>query len=1251
MANEVPIYNGLLQSNLAAGGNSITGLGGATLTAGHITLFQNPATAMHAVTKQYADAIAGSASPQRGLVAGTGLNFAQNADYTVGQIPLATGTTTMGFSADIAWDDVAKSMTLNGLIGEIDQIFFDASYTPLTTPVGSMWWNSVDSTVNVKCSSNVTAQLGQEVLVRGYNDTGSTITQGTAVSVIGSLLGDVEFGLASNATPEEALGFIGIATEDIPTGTQGFACRFGLVRGLNTNPWNEGDRLYLGTAGGLQNTSPPAPATSVAAALVVVKSLTEGVLLTDFRISSYQIDSASDYIESGARAAGSLMVRNAANTAWTDTAAEAYFIEGTPALFSSAAVVGTSTALSAGSSLTVWSTHTHTSGTNYGLVSSTQWEAPSASTGTMAGCYFTGNTTNSAAASLSAATLNGLLINYGHSNTASDLKTYRNLYSYAIHGPGAGTVTDFHGADFYCDVQGGATRVTNLYELLLRSYVPSTYATNHWGIYQANQAASNFFAGKVGLKGATGVAGVNLMLWAYDPGVTVVSGSNWGINVQTESTPASPSSTEYRGIESQANVGTSSTQNYTGSHIGVYAQATNKGTGTVTELIGVRGRMLNNGSGVVASAKGLSASVYNLSGTITNGYGLYIDPLTALAGSITNKYGIYQEGSEQNYLGGALEAVGNLVVGGTAAIAGSVRMGATTAPNWDRALNIERTYSGTNYQYGVYNTLNYSTTASGTAQGYAMINVLNVDTAFNTGSLYGLHNSLTKSGAGSSGTCYGFISKNTHNAGSSLESYPALLQYINAGGSVTTGSALRVETYNQSGTTTDLIGIAIVGSSVTGGTATSRYGIIQTGTSDYNYFRGLTYFGSSGKALSTVHLDYAADGYGAHTAGLRCSTSGSNAYMLTHSYTSSSMFGIKYVAGASFPFTVDGNSCVIMAYQDHTGSKRTLGPVGYAYRTVPNGTVGTFEVVMECARDSAQIGPYDAYGVVGRFLHTSGLLLSGSDTAGVYGVQEWNSTAGGNGGTISSGVFGEVIGASSSTFYPSQLVGVRSRVTWGSATATAPNIYGFKLENMAAGLGGVGTSYGLYLGNQVGTTKYGVYQADSTASNVFAGPVSFTGNVTFTGNTTSNDPWASIYVDEDYTTTTLVAVGTYYVLNTAGWTTVGSDNVTVNTTNGRMTPLVAGYYLIAYNLTLENDAGNEEVYAAVAKNGVTPIVMSKCEQYFDTANRAFNMSGHAIVQMNGTTDYVNIVLSGVTTANQVVTLDHAAYTARRVHHI
>lgn len=100
--------------------------------------------------------------------------------------------------------------------------------------------------------SNVSLQIGQEEWIRVFNNTGSTIPNGSAVYISGSngLIATVAL---ANAAAGATTIVTGLATEDILTNATGTVTTIGLVNGLNTSGMTAGATVYLSTTtpGGL----------------------------------------------------------------------------------------------------------------------------------------------------------------------------------------------------------------------------------------------------------------------------------------------------------------------------------------------------------------------------------------------------------------------------------------------------------------------------------------------------------------------------------------------------------------------------------------------------------------------------------------------------------------------------------------------------------------------------------------------------------------------------------------------------------------------------------------------------------------------------------------------------------------------------------------------------------------------------------------------------------------------------------------
>ena len=105
---------------------------------------------------------------------------------------------------------------------------------------------------------DVRINVGQEVMTPVFNNSGSTIGNGSVVRASGGVsLGLPEIVLALADTVEHADVF-GVATHDIQDGTRGYITVIGNVGGVSTLNFEAGDKLYLSdtVAGSLTNVEP-----------------------------------------------------------------------------------------------------------------------------------------------------------------------------------------------------------------------------------------------------------------------------------------------------------------------------------------------------------------------------------------------------------------------------------------------------------------------------------------------------------------------------------------------------------------------------------------------------------------------------------------------------------------------------------------------------------------------------------------------------------------------------------------------------------------------------------------------------------------------------------------------------------------------------------------------------------------------------------------------------------------------------------
>ena len=213
----------------------------------------------------------------------------------------------------------------NGTLEDVNGISFDTTPTSAPTAEGSLSWNSSDGTLDlVMKGGNVVQQIGEEQYYTVRNETGSTIANGTPVMANGVTAGSGRITVTpaiANGSIDE-LRFIGLTTESITNGINGYVTSFGYVRGLDTRgtpygeTWAEGDIIYVSptTAGYLTNVEPTAPNLKIVVAIVITRNQTSGVLLV--RPTAYpHITHLSD-VNIASPTSGNLLIYDAPQNRW-----------------------------------------------------------------------------------------------------------------------------------------------------------------------------------------------------------------------------------------------------------------------------------------------------------------------------------------------------------------------------------------------------------------------------------------------------------------------------------------------------------------------------------------------------------------------------------------------------------------------------------------------------------------------------------------------------------------------------------------------------------------------------------------------------------------------------------------------------------------------------------------------------------------------------------------------------------------------
>lgn len=159
-----------------------------------------------------------------------------------------------------------------------EYIDFDTVAPYAASAEGRLFYDGGDGTLSFGLKGgNSVLQLGQENVVLVYNNSASTLTDGQVVAVNGAQGQRPAVVLADADSEPLSAATLGIVTEPIAPGAEGFICTFGVVRGINTAAFTSGLPIYLSqTAGTFTQTRPSAPAHTVALGWVIKSNASSG---------------------------------------------------------------------------------------------------------------------------------------------------------------------------------------------------------------------------------------------------------------------------------------------------------------------------------------------------------------------------------------------------------------------------------------------------------------------------------------------------------------------------------------------------------------------------------------------------------------------------------------------------------------------------------------------------------------------------------------------------------------------------------------------------------------------------------------------------------------------------------------------------------------------------------------------------------------------------------------------------------------
>jgi hypothetical protein len=156
-----------------------------------------------------------------------------------------------------------------------NSVRLSASPTGTLTNVGQLYWDVTNVTASIPLNANVTMQIGQEMYIRARNNTGVQINDGQVVYINDAQGNNPTIALA-NADSVTTSEVVGIATENIAHNGTGFVTTFGIVNGINTSGYNDGDILYLSATNGTITNVIPSPPHNVVKVGIALNSTVNG---------------------------------------------------------------------------------------------------------------------------------------------------------------------------------------------------------------------------------------------------------------------------------------------------------------------------------------------------------------------------------------------------------------------------------------------------------------------------------------------------------------------------------------------------------------------------------------------------------------------------------------------------------------------------------------------------------------------------------------------------------------------------------------------------------------------------------------------------------------------------------------------------------------------------------------------------------------------------------------------------------------
>ena len=185
------------------------------------------------------------------------------------------------------------------------------------SPVGVLQWDDGEGTASLGLKGgNTTLNLGQQNVVLSYNGVGSTLSKGQVVYTSGAQGQRPKLNLAQANNELTAARTLGLASETITAGAEGFVTTFGIVRGLNTSSITAGSGIWLSssTPGGITMDRPVAPDHGVFLGVCVRSHASAGELFITVQ-NGPELDELHNVLIASV-ASGQTLIYDSSNSVW-----------------------------------------------------------------------------------------------------------------------------------------------------------------------------------------------------------------------------------------------------------------------------------------------------------------------------------------------------------------------------------------------------------------------------------------------------------------------------------------------------------------------------------------------------------------------------------------------------------------------------------------------------------------------------------------------------------------------------------------------------------------------------------------------------------------------------------------------------------------------------------------------------------------------------------------------------------------------